>query len=117
MASSARIAEKLLILNERGNGLLLRLHYMKQDFLPSNVENSSGGSRNPGLELVHVKPLSAFTKTILNAKKLTVCNACNKTSEELQRVRKILEPALCPHLDTLLGKKKINWFVDHVIMS
>ncbi len=71
-----RLAEKLLILRDRGQGLLLRIYNMKRGFHASAINTPEESLLMSKLR--DFKSLSSFVKTVLAAKKFS--NLANSTT-------------------------------------
>lgn len=92
---SARLAEKLIILCDRGQGLLLRLYNIKAGFLNnSNIDSTNTNANSHTLVnvLAESKSLSTFVKNVLSTKKFaTLSNAFGgtKTIDDLARLKQV----------------------------
>ena len=65
-----RLAEKLLILRDRGQGLLLRIYNMKRGFHASAINTAEESLLMSKLR--DFKSLNSFVKTVLAAKKFSI---------------------------------------------
>ena len=91
---AVRLAEKLMILCDRGNGLLLRLYNLKTFFLNNDNTNVNTSVNVHSLSnvLAEAKNLSSFVKNVLATKKFAnLSNAFGgtKTVDDLLRLKQV----------------------------
>ena len=85
---SNRLAEKMIILRDHGNGLLLRIYKMKKDLTDANVDDSVVA------DLLN-KPktlLASFTQNVLSTKKFSHLSGKAfgaKVLDEILRLRQV----------------------------
>jgi hypothetical protein len=91
---AARLAEKLLVLCDRGQGLLVRVYNMKKTFDDDNKTDTASTGATPTLSglLTETKAMTALVKTVLAAKKFAQAAASlpgAKYADELLRLKRV----------------------------
>ena len=111
--ASNRLAEKLMILRERGNGLLIRMYKMKRDF-NTDVDGNNAEAVTLTQLLNDTKSLSTFTKNVLTTKKFSQLagNAFSsgKLVDDLVRVKQVCHDfiSLCQTIQATSCKRHIS---------